>query len=322
MSATNLRNSQATLKLGHSGSSGTLQTAGAATLKLGSATNGKRTSVQTLKPQSFVGMSEIETLWDKPKPLTEHCKRMVQVRSAVDHTTSQFKDVVSNKLEKRRVMDEMHETALERVEQTRQTIEALLVEIGEHVEAFMKEYREKLVVMLEKLKVTEEERIVKINARFQKLDEWQQVVLEAINEERETRIAEAEAILEPARRSVESLVYDLEKEREERRTKNKQIKKKLEETVSLLIDHSELEQKTREDIHEQVVKDLEKVDQRIKKRSEEIVVHNAEHLQRLRDDIDAEELHRKEGQDSVVVKITEFVHRFQAHVKEEGEMGN
>merc|ERR1712039_810634 len=99
------------------------------------------------------------------------------------------------------------------------------------------------------------------------------------------------------------------------------LKQKLEDAATMLNDIIEAEQKTREEDCQQAV-DKSKVDiQRLKDRSEKIEQSNAGHVESLQEDINAEEHPRKDTQDQTVVKITNFIHRFQKHIKEEGEMG-
>lgn len=275
----------------------------------------------TLRPHKALTAPDAQTIWDPPKPMTEHGERIVALRQGVDHMTARFKDATATKAEKRRMMDEMHETSLERVEMTRKDIDALLIEVGHHLEEFHQEYQEKVKVLFAELDVAEVERIEKINARFQKLEERQAALAEAIQEETDTRIREAEAILIPARRSVESLVVDLEKEREIRRSRDEELKQRLEEVVSMLADSIENETVCREERHVERIEEVAVDTARLKKRAELIEQTNREKEKVLREAIDLEEVHRKDGQDQVVVKITDFIHRFQAHIKEEGEMG-
>lgn len=266
-------------------------------------------------------MSDVDTMWDPPKPTTEHGAKMHALPKGVDRMSSAFKDATKAKEEKRIMMDELHETSLERVEATRQEMEELLKELGVYLKAFYVQYEEKLKVTLEELRVEEEERVVAINKRFHILEERQQALKVAIDEERETRLRNTEAILGPARRSVEMLVVDLEKERRIRHTRHTELKQRLEDAAKMLAEALDGEQQNREARHEQVVKELEIDVKRLQKRGVAIEQCNAEKVADLQNDLVSEENLRKEGQDQIVVKITEFIKRFQAHVKEEGEMG-
>lgn len=302
-----------------------LQAAGAATLKLPPTSvlnaNAKTSSVMTLKPHQAVIMAPIETMWEEPKPLSEHSERMKNLRQGVDHMSSAFRDATQTKAEKRRMMDEMHETALQRVEMTRKDINELLEELAAHLQEFQNEYEHKRKTLFEELHVMREERIAVINARWKQFEERQQALHIAIEEERQIRITEAEAILGPARRSVESLVVDLEKERELRRARHEELKQNVEDTCRMLTDTIESEVEVRLEKNVEREKELDIDVQRLKRRAVEIKQCNAEKVTLLQEAINAEELHRKEGQDQVVVKITDFIHRFQKHIKEEGEMG-
>ena len=73
--------------------------------------------------------------------------------------------------------------------------------------------------------------------------------------------------------------------------------------------------------HEQVVKELELDVARLKKRSAAIETCNTERVASLQEDIINEEKLRKETQDGVVNKLTAFIQKFQAHIREEGQMG-
>jgi len=322
-SATGLNASQPTLKLPENGN--TLQAAGAATLKqppkaVGNATS-KVSSVMTLKPHHAISLADIETIWDEAKPLNEHGKKMAVLPKGVDKMSGAFKDATKTKEEKRNMMDNLHETAMERVEQTRKEMDEILIELGHYLEAFYKEYKEKLAVTLEELRVAEEERIIKINERFTVLEERQARLAVAIDEERETRLRNTEAILGPARRSVEALVVDLEKERRIRHTRREELLQRMEDAVKILHENMALEEQNRVDRHVQVVKEMELDVQRLHRRTQEIETCNAEKIALVAEDVVSEEKLRKQSQDETVEAITNFIQAFQAHVKEEGAMG-
>jgi hypothetical protein len=281
----------------------------------------KKSSVMTLKPHQAVIMAPIETMWEQPKPLTEHSQRMKVLRQGVDHMSSAFRDATHARAEKRRMMDEMHETALERVQMTRKDIEELLVELAAHLVEFQTEYEHKRKTLFEELHILEKDRFAAINARWSQFEEKQQALHHAIEEETEIRIREAEAILGPARRSVESLVHDLEKERELRRARHEELNQRVEDACRMLTDTIEIEVVAREERHTEREKELHIDVQRLQRRAIDIEQCNAEKVKGLQEDIKAEEQHRKHGQDQVVVKITDFITRFQKHIKEEGDMG-
>lgn len=334
--ATGLNSSQPTLKLPENGNS--LQAAGAATLKqppkaVTNATS-KLSSVMTLKPHQAVCLADVETVWDPVRPvnmhlsetsarhgLNAHCEKMAVLPKGVDRMSGAFKDATKTKEEKRRMMDNLHETAMERVEKTRQEMDQILAELAVYLKAFYSEYEEKLKVTMEELRVEEEERIVHINERFQVLEERQQRLAAAIIEETETRLHNTEAILGPARRSVELLVVDLDKERRIRETRNDELNQRREDAVRLLADSMTTEENNRALRHEQVVKELDIDTKRLQRRGRDIAECNVEKVALVQEDIIAEEKLRKETQDDIVVTITSFIQNFQAHVKEEGAMG-
>lgn len=316
--ATGLNASQPTLKLPES----TLQAAGAATLKLPpKAGTSKLSSVMTLKPHQAVCLADVETVWDTAKPINMHSQKIAVLPKGVDRMSAAFKDATKTKEEKRRMMDNLHETAMERVDQTRTEMDEILAELAVYLKAFYVEYEDKLKVLLEELRTEEENRMVKINERFLVLEEREQRLSNAIDEEREARLFNTEAILGPARRSVELLVVDLEKERQIRHTRNDELNERMEDAVKLLAESMETEENNRAVRHEQVVKELEIDLKRLHKRSQEIEECNAEKVAAVQEDIISEEKLRKQSQDDIVVSITSFIQRFQAHVKEEGAMG-
>jgi len=317
------KQSQQTLKLPAPEANTTLQAAGAATLKLppGGAATLKPSAIAGLKQHKAITIGEIETIWDVPKPMTEHSKKMATIVAGVDRMSSAFKDATKAKAEKRRMMDDMHETSMERVAQTRAEMEKMLSELAVYLQSFYTEYDEKLRTTLEELRLEEEERIAGIHARFQVLEKRQKALAEAIAEETRTRLHNTEMILGPARRSVELLVVDLDKEQRIRHTRNEELKQRMEDAVRVLRDHIIVENKNRIEKHEQVRKECELDVARIKTRQEQIEQVNIEKVEELRVAVENEEKLRKEGQDQVVEKITSFIQRFQAHIKEEGEMG-
>jgi len=281
----------------------------------------KKSSVMTLRPHQAVSLADVETVWDPARPINNHGIKMAVLPKGVDRMSSAFKDATKTKEEKRKMMDDLHETAMERVEQTRNEMEEILTELGIYLQAFYSEYEEKLKVTLDELKVEEEVRIVKINERFQLLEERQVRLGKAIDVERETRLTNTEAILGPARRSVELLVVDLEKERRIRHTRRDELNQRMEDAVKMLAESMDTETKNRVARHEQVVKELDIDVKRLQKRSAAIEVCNAEKIAVLQEDVISEERLRKETQDDIVLKITTFIQRFQAHIKEEGAMG-
>jgi hypothetical protein len=323
-SATGMKASQATLKLPDG--NGSLAAAGAATLKLPpqsviNASSNKLSSVMTLKPHQAMSLADIETVWDQAKAPNSHGIKMAVLPKGVDRMSGAFKDATKTKEEKRQMMDSLHETAMQRVAQTRKEMKEILAELAVYLEAFYTEYEGKLKVLLEELKADEEERVRKINERFKLIEERAARLQVSIDEEREARLFSTEAILGPARRSVELLVHDLEKERRIRHTRNDELNQREQDAVKMLSEVMDNETKVRETRHEQVQKELDIDVKRLQKRSVIIEQANAEKVAALQDDILSEEKLRKETQDDIVVKITDFVARFQIHVKEEGEMG-
>lgn len=266
-------------------------------------------------------MADIETVWDPPRSMNSHGIKMAVLPKGVDRMSSAFKDATKTKEEKRRMMDNLHETAMERVEQTRQEMEKIFAELSVYLQAFYVEFEQKLKVTVEELSVEEEERIVKINERFRLLEERQERLNKAIDLERETRLHNTEMILGPARRSVELLIVDLDKEKRIRHTRHDELKQRMEDAVKLLGESIDTEHENRKTRHEQIDTDLHIDIKRLQKRSSAIEECNAEKVAALQEDIISEEKLRKESQDDVVQKITTFIQRFQAHIKEEGAMG-
>lgn len=278
-------------------------------------------SVMTLKPNQAMRMAEIQSIWDEPKAATEHGKKMETLVCGVDRMSSAFEDATRTKHEKRTMMDDMHETMLERVEQTRSDIEETLQELGVHLEAFYKEYEQKRRTTFELLHRDEQERIAKINKHFDYLDQRCKNLSAAIVEERESRLRDTRAIIDPARRSVELLTDQLAKEQKIRRARNKELKQELEDAANRMIASIEVETRNREVRHDNMFKEMDKEMQRLDKREAHVAKCNVEEIEKLDRDIESEKQLRIKGQDQIVEKITDFIQRFQAHVKEEGEMG-
>lgn len=320
-SATGMKATQETLKLPDPSKTTGLQAAGAATMKLPGDATIKLSSVKTLKPHQAVSLADVETIWDNPKPVNSHGIKMAVLPKGVDRMSSAFKDATKTKEEKRKMMDDLHDTAMDRVEQTRREMEEILTELGTYLQAFYTEYETKLKITVDELRVEEEERLVKINERFVLLEERQVRLNKAIDVERQTRLENTEKILGPARRSVELLVVDLDKERRIRHTRRDELNQRMEDAVKMLHETMDTETKNREIRDEQVVKELDIDIKRLQKRGVVIEGCNAEKTKALQEDIVSETKLRKETQDDIVLKITTFIQRFQAHIKEEGAMG-
>jgi len=275
----------------------------------------------TLKPNQAMSLAKIESIWEEPKAATEHGKKMESLVAGVDRMSSAFEDATRTKDEKRRMMDDMHETMLERVEQTKADIEETLQELGVHLQAFYKEYEQKRRTTFEQLHREEEERIAGINKKFDYLDQRCKSLGAAIVEERESRLRDTQAIIGPARRSVELLTDQLAKEQKVRRTRNQELRQEMEDAANRLMASIEIESRNREVRHDNMLKDMEKDIKRLQKREADVAKSNIEQVEVLNRDIESEKQLRIKGQDHIVEKITDFIQRFQAHIKEEGEMG-
>lgn len=268
----------------------------------------------------------VQTVWDDPRASGAGEKQQIKLNhlgAGVHRMAAAFEDATRIKEEKRQMMDDMHDHTLQQVESTRQTTETLLAELAEHIKGFMNEFKEKLRDNFDELDSDRMQRMAKVAARYDKLEARARSLSAALDEERAGRLRDTELIMQPIRKQVAELSGTLDKEQKIRRTRNAELNKRMEESVAHLQNACENELasgwKKREECQKECETELIRLDER---RHTQVEKSTRGEIQSLKEDIDGENHHRKHGQDQIVERITDFIQRFQQHVREEGEMGD
>lgn len=308
-----IKPSPATMKPSQAGTS--LKAAGAATMN------------PTLKLAPGAGADDpvwvqIGTVWDPPLVVGEQTKKLEALGAGVTRMAGAFQDITRMKEEKRAMMTDMHEHALERVAATRSEMEEILAELAQHIQAFCEEWEVTRTDAMDKMDQELRERVAKIAARFDRLEARAGSLQVAIDAERAARIRSQEQIVIPARKSVEVLQEAIEKERQTRQHRESELSAHLEETVAMLERTCAVEREKRGIKHDEFKKECDIELKKLDDRQVRIRQSNAEICEALRRDLESEKERRTEGQDHIVEQITEFIRKFQAHIAEEGEMGN
>lgn len=303
--------------------SATLKSAATATLKFGGQDGSTLLlSAPTMMKNSQAKQKTIRTGWDGPKPSTEHTKKMAKLHAGVQRMDTVFQDATDTRSAQLKMMDDMHDYTMERVEQTKVEMEQILEELAVHFKAFCEESMRKLRETFDELGKQMAERIAAMNARFAGLEARTRSLQHAIDEERADRLRETESLLGPIRKTVEDLAKALEKENQIRRNRDEELRAQLVDSVRMLAETCDTEEKTRQVKHTEIVKDCDAELERLRNRTGHVETVNAGFVVAIEKDLESERLHRKEGQDRIADRITDFIHKFQAHIKEEAEMGN
>lgn len=309
-----IKPSPATMKAAQAGSA--LKTAGASTMN----------PTMKLPPAGGADAGpvwvQIGTVWDAPLVVGNQTKKLEALGTGVTKMTGAFQDITRMKEEKRAMMTDMHEHALERVAATRVEMEDTLAELAAHIKAFCEEWEQTRTEAMDKMDLELQQRVAKIAARFDRLDGRAGRLQVAIDEERAARIKSTQEIVIPARKSVEVLQETIEKERQTREHRERELSAHLEETVAMLERNVVVEKEKRVVRHEEFVKECEIELNKLAARQVRIGASNEEIGVSLHRDLEQEKKLRVDGQDHIVEQITMFIHKFQAHIREEGEMGN
>lgn len=319
--ATGMKSSQVTLKLTPGGglaAGATLKAAANVTLKLPPSSQSARVSSgMTMNPYQ----APIESVWDQPKEPMEHDRKMAALVAGLDRMSSAFEDATRTKQDKRLMMDDMHETALERIEATRQDMEETITELAAYLDSFYLEHEQALRTFMEGLSTDRQKRVASIAERFLRLEQRYEALQVALDAERENRLRDTELTIGPARRAVEVLATQLDKEQRIRRNRNNEIRQQLEDAFKALSESLDVERRSREVRFKALVEDAEREVARLGKREGAVVKENAQCIADVQADVDHEQELRVKSQDDIVEKITDFIQRFQAHIVEEGHMG-
>lgn len=323
----------------------TLKAAGSVTLKLGAGSmggtsafrniNSDGVSFDDIKTHLFTNhrrgypeirpeqKAEVPTVWDEPDKRTlEQIKVLDQMGNKVVKMSSTFEGVTNMKQEKAAIMDEMHEHSLEKVEDLRQHMEALLAELKTEISAFQEEYTQQMADQMDVLDVELRERIAALAARYDALEERTRKLHVSIKAETQSRLVDTEALMGPVRKMVADLETDLHTEKEIREIREVELTEHMQENVRLQNIDLEKEIANRIDRHKEERLHFEKEAARLLKRHEGIGVDNTEIIKSFNSDMAQERQLRVAGQDHVVEQITNFIKKFQDHVLEEGDMGN
>eukprot|EP00929_Paragymnodinium_shiwhaense_P122656 TRINITY_DN955_c0_g1_i1.p1 TRINITY_DN955_c0_g1~~TRINITY_DN955_c0_g1_i1.p1 ORF type:complete len:348 (-),score=127.16 TRINITY_DN955_c0_g1_i1:134-1177(-) len=267
--------------------------------------------------------AEIPTMWDEPDQRTlEQTRVLDKMGRKVVKMSATFEGVTNMKAEKAQIMDDMHEHSLEKVEDLRQHMEKLLAELNENVKLFSAEWTERLGDQMDSMDEELRARVAALSERYDALEERTRNLHTSIEEETANRIKDTEDLMVPVRKMVADLEKDLQTEKEIREERELELTQHMEENVRLLNADLEKEIRNRIERHREEKMDVESGVARLLKRHAQLGQNNDDLTVKFNEDMAAERLLRVEGQDHIVDRITDFVKRFQAHVLEEGDMGN
>lgn len=287
-------------------------------LAKGSMARERKTSKTGLEAINLQG---VETIFEEHKATTEQSRKMSSLSAGVQRMSSIFEEAAKTRAEQRRMMDDLHENTMKKVQITWADMQRIMGELTASMGDFVQNFRKQLEQTKEDLCRDQHQRVAGINAQIEILERRSVALQQGLDEERANRIRETEDVLGPIRKRVEKLTAALDKEQQIRLNREAELRKHLDEAVEELNNNCKIEEQNRQDRAAEIQADCEKEQGRLLKRQNQIERQTKIKLKELDQSLVDEKKHRLEGQDLVVAKVTDFIRRFQANVREEGEMG-
>lgn len=282
-------------------------------------------SAATLKFAPEPKQASVPTVWDEPHALEMKTTRKLQTLGAsVKRMGTAFEGAMQIRVEKRQMMDEVHEQAVERVDKNRSELEDVLANLSKYIGKFTSDWERTLGQRMDEFSVMMKDRVHGMTERYERLEERLKAIRSGIEEETASRIRDTEEVLVPIRETVARLSDDLQREQAIRRNREEELEQFMEESVKMLEENVATEVENRKRRFEDLSHEVDIEIRRLKEhRHEAKLIQIRQDLEaELEKDLENEVKFRKEGQDHIVEEITKFINKFHAHVKEEGMMGN
>ncbi|CAD7928118.1 unnamed protein product [Amoebophrya sp. A25] len=231
-----------------------------------------------------------------------------------------FEEANKAREEQRRVMDELHNDLLLRIQNVRDYMAQEVARLEATLASFQSKFEHELRTMREELMTKLNTKITQVRASIAKLNER----IDQIRDNLETEIKERKAhvleVLVPIQRDVAQLVVQLEEEKKARHTNEAESRKNLQDAVDLLEKTLDIEKFNREQQYMDFKVLTEYERERILKRQYVIEYQMKKALDVLDVKIQDETGDRIEKQDGVVGTMTTFVRSFQQNIREDAKM--
>ncbi|CAD7927671.1 unnamed protein product [Amoebophrya sp. A120] len=259
--------------------------------------------------------AKIEERMRGANPDLEQLGRDVESMGAV------FEEANKAREEQRRVMDELHQDLLVRIQNVRDYMAQEVARLEATLASFQSKFEHELRTMREELMTKLNTKITAVRAQIAKLNQRIDEINSKLMQEIEDRKAHVQEVLVPIQKDVAQLVVQLDEEVKARHTKEAETRKNLQDAVDLLEKNLDTEKFNREQQYMDFKVLTEYERERILKRQYVIEYQMKKALDVLDIKIQEETSDRLDKQDGVVNTMTRFVRSFQENIREEARMG-
>merc|ERR1719163_169962 len=201
--------------------------------------SGSRTMVQTIQDDVARRQDRSAASNAKLNILAEEVERLPVV----------FEEANRAREEQRKIMDEMHQDLLRRIQMTRDYMTQESKRLTDTTKSFTAKFEHELNSMKDELITMSKKKIAEVNHSLAGLETRSKDLERAIEEEREERILQTEEVLGPIRNRVDRIMGELHAETKTRQIREQEIMKQLLDAAEVLNNDVDAEKFTREQLY-------------------------------------------------------------------------
>lgn len=235
----------------------------------------------------------------------------------VERMSAIFEEANKAREEQRKIMDEMHQDLLRRIQMTRDYMTQEAKRLADTMKSFTAKFEHELNSMKDELTKMLKNKIAQINHSLASLEQRHRDLERAIDVERQERIQQTEEVLGPIWRRVDRIIAELHAETKTRQGREQELMKQLLDAAESLNNVVDSEKFTREQQYMDFKKMSERERQGLEDKQVRIRQDTHLHLHHLQTDLEKEVDGRIENQDGIVDNVTVFIKRFQENIKED-----
>lgn len=235
----------------------------------------------------------------------------------VERMSAVFEEANRAREEQRKIMDEMHQDLLRRIQMTRDYMTQEAKRLGDTTKSFTAKFEHELNSMKDELITMLKKKIAEVNHSLAGLETRSKELERAIEQEREDRIVQTEEVLGPIRNRVDRIMGELHAETKTRQGREQEIMKQLLDAAERLNNDVDAEKFTREQLYMSFKLMSERERQNLEDRQVQTRQDTDVNLRGIREELEKEVDSRIENQDGIVDNVTVFIKRFQENIKED-----
>jgi len=228
-----------------------------------------------------------------------------------------FEEANKARAEQRKLMDEMHQDLLRRIQMTRDYMTQEAKRLADTTKSFTAKFEHEIQSMKEELTTVLKNKISQVNHALALLDARNKELEQAIEVERQDRIRQMEEVLGPPRKRVDKIMGELHAETKTRQAREQVMMKQLLDAAEYLNNDVDAEKFLRE----QQYMDFKLMSERERQSLEDRTVSTRQATQKslavLKTELEKEVDNRIVNQDGIVDNVTVFIKRFQENIKED-----